>query len=189
MVEHAANRYAARLLCLGNDLLADDALGIRVAEELQGCLPQNVDVVASAESGLQLLDHLLGASRVVVIDTVQTGRADPGTIHELTEASFSPQLGASSHRLGLFDVLAVGRRMGMPAAETVTILAVEAADCRTLGGEMHPAVRDAIPRVIERALECLGIADAGVPQASSSSASHEYAAHGADGGPSAGRVP
>jgi hydrogenase maturation protease len=159
----SVSRHEARVLCLGNDILADDALGIRVAEELRSHLPESVDVVDSAESGLRLLDHLLDVPKVVVIDTVQTGRSAPGTIHELAEGSFTAVAGNSPHQLGLFDALALGRLLGMPVAEELVILAVEAADCCTLGGEMHPAVRDAIPRVVERARQHLESASRTAP--------------------------
>ncbi len=145
--------FSARLLCLGNDILADDALGIRVADGLRGRMPVTVDVVSSMESGLRLIDHLVGVPRVVVVDTVQTGTVPPGSITTLSEKDFGVVPGRSAHYIGLFDALALARHLGLPVADELLIVAVEAADCRTIGGEMHPAVASAIPEVIRRVEE------------------------------------
>jgi hydrogenase maturation protease len=147
------SEFRARLLCLGNDILADDAFGIRVAEKLRERLPEAIDVVSSMESGLRLMDHLLGVPRVVVIDTVQTGSVPPGTIFTLSEGDFEVTPGSSAHYIGLFETLALGRKLELPVAHDLSIIAVEAADCRTLGGPMDPAVERAIPEVIGRVEE------------------------------------
>ena len=45
---------------------------------------------------------------------------------------------------GLFGVLQKARDLGLAVPRTVWIIAVEAADCTTVGGSMHPAIEDAI---------------------------------------------
>jgi len=147
------SEFEVRLLCLGNDILADDAFGIRVAEKLRERLPETIDVVSSMESGLRLMDYILGVPRVVVIDTVQTGSAPPGTIFTLREGDFDVAHGSSAHYIGLFETLALGRKLDLPVASDLAIIAVEAADCQTLGGEMDPAVERAIPEVVGRVEE------------------------------------
>jgi hydrogenase maturation protease len=156
MVESARSDFSARLLCLGNDVLADDAMGLRVAETLRGRLPASVDVVSSMESGLRLLDHLVGVPRVIVIDSVQTGSAPPGTIFVLREEDITYSPGPSGHYMGLFETLALGKKLEMPVAQDVLIIAVEAGDCLTLGGNMTPAVESAIPEVARRVMEMVG---------------------------------
>ena len=153
MEESTKSEFSARLLCLGNDILADDAFGIRVAEKLRERMPETIDVVSSMESGLRLLDHLLGVPRVVVIDTVQTGSVSPGTIFTLEEGDVGLTAGVSAHTIGLFETLALGKKLDLPVANELSIIAVEAADCRTLGGAMDPAVERAIPEVVGRVEE------------------------------------
>ncbi len=136
-----------RVLCLGNDLLADDALGVAVAERIRELFPGQIDVVETPESGFNLMDHLLGSPRLVVIDTVMTGRAEPGTIYVLRENEMRAVPGVSPHYIGLFETLAVGRQLRLPVPEDVVIVAVEAADCFTVGGAMHPAVQAALSEV------------------------------------------
>ena len=138
-----------RLLGLGNELLADDAFGILVAREVERQIPGQVEVVCSSASGLNLLDHLVGASRLIVVDTIVTGAARPGEIHVFHADPVSAPAGVAPHSLGLFQVLALAREWRLHAPEKAVVIAVEASDCTTVGGEMHPDVRSAIAHAVD----------------------------------------
>jgi hydrogenase maturation protease len=144
-----ATEPSIRLLGLGNEILADDAFGIWVSQEVQRRFGAAIDVVASSEAGFSLIDHLLGASCLVVVDTILTGKAKPGTIHVFEADHMRGVAGNSPHFLGLFDVLALARELGLRVPRRVTIVAVKAADCSTVGGSMHRDVRAAIPVVAD----------------------------------------
>ncbi len=144
-----------RVLGLGNELLSDDAFGITAARQIERLFPGEVDVVCTSASGFDLIDDMLNASRLIVIDTVLTGTAEPGTIYELREGEVETVGGDSPHRVGLFEALAVARKLGLPVPQEVTILAVEAADCTTVGGALHPAVQAAMPVVVGQVEEHL----------------------------------
>jgi hydrogenase maturation protease len=146
MAEFAKNR--TRVLCLGNDLLADDGFGLLVGAKLRPLIKDSADVVTSTESGIRLLDHLLGASRVVVIDVIQTHGEAPGTVHCMTMDDLCTVSGPSPHYIGLSETLALGRRLGLPVADELVVIAVEASDCVTVGGPVHPDVSAAIPHVV-----------------------------------------
>ncbi|HUI57991.1 MAG TPA: hydrogenase maturation protease [Bryobacteraceae bacterium] len=138
-----------RLLGLGNELLADDAFGVRVAREVQRRLGPGADVVTSSAAGFHLLDDVIDTDHLVVVDTVQTGSARPGTIRVLNEDQVRPMPDGSPHFLGLFDVLRAARKLGMQVPADVVIIAVEASDCTTVGGPMHPDVGSAINHAVE----------------------------------------
>jgi hydrogenase maturation protease len=138
---------ATRVLCLGNDILADDAFGIVVAEQLRRIRP-DLDVCESSTSGFDLLDSTLGARRLLVVDTVQSGALAPGTVSIFHEGDVRPVPGGSPHYVGLFEALKLGRALGLAVPEEVMIIAVEPADCLTVGGDMHPLVKGAISGVL-----------------------------------------
>ncbi|MEE8192989.1 MAG: hydrogenase maturation protease [Gemmatimonadales bacterium] len=138
-----------RILCLGNDLLADDALGIVVADLLRTRLGDDCEVVATTETGFRLLDYLLHARRMIVVDTVMTGQAPPGTMYIVEEDDLRDTPGGSPHYVGLFEALAVGRMLQQPVPDEMVIVVVEGGDCRTVGGDMGAAVKDAVPRVVD----------------------------------------
>lgn len=140
-----------RVLCLGNDLLADDALGPLVAQRLRQLALPGVEVLETAETGFYLLDLLLNCTSLLVVDTIVSGSFPPGTVRLLHEDEVTSVPGTSPHYVGLFEALAVGRQLQLSMPESVTLLVVEASDCLTVGGAMHPAVESAIARVVERA--------------------------------------
>jgi hydrogenase maturation protease len=138
---------AVRVLCLGNDLIADDALGPEVARRLRIGSPA-VDVVESSLTGLGLLEGIVGAERLVVVDSVVTGSAPPGTVRVLHETDFDVPRGGSPHYIGLFEALDLGRALRLPVPDDVTLVAVEAGDLSTVGGGLSAEVEAAVPDVV-----------------------------------------
>jgi hydrogenase maturation protease len=145
----------ARVLCLGNDLLADDALGFLAADHLRQRLPLAVDVVFCTDAGFALLDYL-DTRLLVVVDVIQTGKTPPGTVSVFRTEDLRGAPGNSPHYVGLFESLDLGRAIGMPVPERVAIVVVEAADCLTIGGAMHPDVRAAVADVADRVEAIIG---------------------------------
>jgi len=143
-----SEEHRTRVLCLGNDLVADDAVGYEAADELRRRLP-GVDVVESSTSGLYLLDEVVGVDRLVVVDAVATGRADPGTVHVFREGDLEVVHGGSQHYVGLFETLELVRALGLEGPDEVVLVCVEVADTLTIGGEITPPVRAALPRLVD----------------------------------------
>ena len=141
---------SVRVLGLGNEILADDAFGIVVAREVERRCGDRAEVVASSEAGFHLLDRLIGVDRLVVVDTILTGAAEPGTLRTWTADVPRSVPNLSPHFTGIFEVLALAGELNLHPAREVTILAVEAADCFTVGGAMHPDVRAAIPEAVNQ---------------------------------------
>jgi hydrogenase maturation protease len=138
---------STRVLCLGNTLLADDAFGFVVAERLRRSRP-DLEVCESSSSGFDLLDCTLGATRLFVIDTMNSGKAAPGTVSSFREEEVPSVPGVSPHYIGLFEALRLGRALNLPVPSDVRIIVVEPADCLTVGGPMHPGVQAAVADVL-----------------------------------------
>jgi len=132
-----------RILCLGNELLADDAFGFAAAEELRRRFPQ-MDVVFTTDSGFHLIDYLDEIELLVVVDSIQTGNVPPGTLYVLRSSDIKSSFGPSPHYVGLFETLQLAKELQLNVPKEVVALAVEAADCLTLGGRMHDAVKSAV---------------------------------------------
>jgi hydrogenase maturation protease len=139
------------VLGIGNDLLADDAVGIIVAEHLAPRLEGRADVIATPVHGVALLDSLIGYDRLVMVDAVQTGRYPPGTVFELSLEDLRPVGNPSPHYTGVPDLADLARRLGLPFPTDTRIFAVEAPDIHTIGGEMTQEVAQAIPQLCELA--------------------------------------
>ena len=140
------------VLGLGNDILTDDAVGLHVAQAVRRRLAGDpeIEVKGTTEMGLALLDEVAGRNFVVLVDSVQTGTAPPGHIHELGPESLARVLTSAPHFLGIGETLALGRMLGLPMPDQVRIFAIEVADPFTLGTRLTPAVEQAIAEAVDR---------------------------------------
>lgn len=131
----------AVIICVGNELMGDDALGPTVFQRLVADPPPGrprVHLVGSC--GLELLEVLAGEELLLVVDAVALG-APPGSLHILEESDLPLLHGACTHGAGLAETLALGRRIDpgrVPAR--VVLLGIEGAVFHVVGGEMTPAV-------------------------------------------------
>ena len=153
------------VLGLGNPLVTDDSVGLRVAAELKSRLADRPEVVVSEDywGGLRLMERMAGFDRAIVIDAICTG-APPGTIHRLTPGSIPTQRSASTHDVNLATALALGRTAGLhlPRDEDILLVGVEAEDILSFGEQCTPAVAAAIAPAVEevvRAVESLAGTD------------------------------
>jgi hydrogenase maturation protease len=141
------------VLGLGNDLLADDGIGLQVARNVRERLAGERDITVrdSSEMGLALLDEIAGVEALVLVDSIQTGRAPPGHVHELCAGDLGGLRANSPHLLGIGDTLALGRLLGLPMPGCIRILGIEVSDTTTFGAELTPAVAAALQPAADRA--------------------------------------
>lgn len=171
------------VLGLGNDVLSDDAVGLRVAELLRERFADDpaVEVRATSDMGLVLLDEIVGRDSVVLIDAVQTHRAAPGSI-ECRELSATAGVHASMpHFLGVSETLALGNMLGLAMPQRALLVAIEVADPFTLGCELSPAVAAAVAPAAQRVAQIVAglrrelAADAGAAPAGTDARASEPA--------------
>jgi hydrogenase maturation protease len=146
------------IIGLGNPIVSDDSIGLRVAASLKPLLADrpDVDVTEDYWGGLRLMERMIGYDRAIVIDAICTG-SPPGTIHHLTTSSMSTQKSASAHDVNLPTALAFGRRAGahLPADADVRLIGIEAEDLINFSDQCTPAVAAAIPRAVQEVIQVL----------------------------------
>jgi hydrogenase maturation protease len=146
------------VLGLGNPLVSDDSVGLRVAAELKPLLADRpeVDVAEDYWGGLRLMERMVGYDRAIIIDAICTG-APPGTIHQLTPDAIPTQRSASAHDVNLPTALEFGRRaqMHLPANQDILLIGVEAENVVDFAERCTPAVQMAIPRAVQAVIEAL----------------------------------
>jgi len=108
------------LLGLGNLLFRDEGLGIRALERLleRYRLPPAVQPLDGGVMGLELLNYLDDAERVLVIDAVRTGQP-PGSLVRLADAEIPKALSLkmSMHQVNFQEALALGQLRGKQPAQ------------------------------------------------------------------------
>lgn len=142
------------IVCIGNELIADDAVGFEVFNRLTGC-PARLEFCGVG--GIDMLPLLEGETDMIVVDAVQFG-AQPGTIHVLPWETLPHSSSAiSAHGLGLRETIEIGTILypeKMP--QRVTLVGIEGRcfnrtrDCMT--AEVQGAIDTAVT-TIEKILQ------------------------------------
>ena len=143
------------ILGMGNPLLCDDGIGLKIAAELRDRVNQaEIDVMETGIAGLALLDLLVGYDRAIIIDAIQTVDGKPGRIYKLdTHAFDSARRAVSPHDIDFTTALEFGSKLGLSMPERVTIFAIETSDVSTFSEECTPEVQKAIPRCVRMVLQ------------------------------------
>jgi hydrogenase maturation protease len=134
------------VLCLGNEIMSDDGVGIVIARELERIVApaEFLHIEATCEMGLALLDYMIGYHTCLVIDAINTEADPPGTLYQFAEDDLSCLRGAAPHFLGLREVLSLGRLLGLEMPETVKVLAIAIRDSCRVSNEMSVEVQNAV---------------------------------------------
>ena len=143
------------LLSLGNDILKDDGVGLFAGREVKKKFNGKIDFVESAESGLALLDYLIGYKRVLILDSIKREDREPGRIVEMRVEELEVSSSPSPHYVGLPMSLQIGKRLGFPLPEEIRILAIEVEDPYTLEEGLTEKVSLSFPDYVKRAEEIL----------------------------------
>ena len=143
------------VLCLGNEILTDDAVGPIIARRLQEIElgSDDVEVIFAPTAGFSLLDLLEDRVEALIVDSIITGTNTPGTIrlHDLGEQVPSHSL-INSHEINLPTVLSLGRVMGYQMPKNVSVLTIEAQDVTTLSERLTPPVSASVDEAIAHVL-------------------------------------
>jgi hydrogenase maturation protease len=136
------------VLGLGNPILSDDAVGLRVAAALDELMREDpipgVRVECSTRAGFELIDLLAGASHAIIVDCMEVPFPVAGRVRQLDLAD----VGGSARLVGAHDITVsvafeLAERLGIRMPATIEIIGVEGADTRTVREEMTPAVEAA----------------------------------------------
>jgi hydrogenase maturation protease len=103
------------VLGIGNVLMTDDSVGIRVINELERRFrfPENVELLDGGTSGIELLSYITNRDYLIIVDAIKSD-FPPGTVVKVegedVPARFMTRI--SPHQLGLSDLLAAATLTG-----------------------------------------------------------------------------
>jgi len=142
------------VLGLGNSLMTDDAVGVRVVEQLQQryTFSEEVCVLDGGTLGLDLLPRLEGIDRLLIIDALEMD-GEPGETYRLegeeVPRAFANKL--SVHQMGVQDLLAVAELQGHCPTELL-VWGVQPGSVE-MCLEMTPPVAAAVDGVVKKVVE------------------------------------
>ena len=139
------------IIGLGNEMLSDDGLGIKVVRELRSRLDdRSVAFEELSVGGLQLFDYLIGTEECIIVDALKTGTQPAGTLLRFVQTpDTEPVKLTSSHQIDLGQILGLARFMGAPLPKRLTVYGIEADDITTFQETCTAQVSQAIPKLVD----------------------------------------
>ena len=153
------------ILGIGNILLTDEGVGVRVVEALaaRGGLPPGVELIDGGTCGMEMLEQLENLDGLIVVDCVRCGR--PPATPVLLKGDDVPvffRTKLSPHQVSLSDVLASLEFTGRAPRKTV-IVGMQPVSMG-LGLDLSPEVAARLPELVDLTLaeiaECVALPEA-----------------------------
>jgi len=141
------------LLGMGNPILCDDAIGVRLARDIGSQLEGMPGLVIEPEcsvGGLNMIDVFQGHARAIVLDSAKTRDGSPGEWHELDAADLRETVHLTNiHDANFATALELGRRLGVPLpnARDIHIFVVDVEDNESFSETMTPALEATYPAI------------------------------------------
>jgi hydrogenase maturation protease len=138
-----------KVIGVGNRWRSDDGVGLFVARQLRGRLPDGVELLEREGEPSALIDAIDDPQGVWLIDAVSSG-AEPGTIHRIdaSETALPAELfRGSTHHLGLPEAVELARALDRLPPRLV-VFGIEGARFE-VGDEISGVVASAAERVAQ----------------------------------------
>ena len=142
------------VLGVGNILLSDEGVGVRVVEHLARhyLFPDHVRVVDGGVLGIRLMGIIGNTDVLVVVDAVCNHKA-PGTLYRLADDQVPRRVLAkqSMHQMDLPEVLALCGAIDQHPE--VVVVGIEPEDITTMAIELTPTIADKVNAMAAMVLE------------------------------------
>ena len=141
------------ILGVGNPILTDDGIGIKIAQKIKRKNPK-LEVINTSETGITLLDLVAGYDKLIIIDSIKTERGKPGKLYKLELKDLKPAMDfSSSHGIGIATALELGQKLGYRMPKFVSIYAIEVKDNTAFGEECTEEVKKRIPFITKQVIK------------------------------------
>ena len=142
------------LLGVGNILLKDEGIGVRIIQELENnyTFPHDVHLIDGGTSGPHILNLIEGFEKIIVIDAVQGGE-EPGTLYKfnLDQIPFRITMKISNHQTSVLEVLSQAKLLDKKTK--VTVIGIEPQDISPWGMELSPIIKNKMTALIDLVLK------------------------------------
>lgn len=144
------------VLGVGNTLLSDEAIGVRVIEALRDhpdCAALGLNPMDGGTMGLTLLVEMEDADSLIVVDAAHLNQA-PGAVELFVGDDmdhFLRHRGRNPHDIGLDDLMD-GLRLRQAVPKNRALIGIEP-QILTVGEALTPAVAAAVPKAVDAIID------------------------------------
>ncbi|MEN8230163.1 MAG: hydrogenase maturation protease [Bacteroidota bacterium] len=136
------------ILGLGNILMRDEGVGVKVVEYLKGKpLPEYVTILDGGTGGFHLLSIIQTYKRVIIIDATTGGeiQEEIKVLKPRFASDFPKTL--TSHEIGLKDLIESAELLG--ELPEISLITINIRECNSVGIGVSPALEKKFPDIYE----------------------------------------
>ena len=140
------------LIGLGNPIVGDDAIGIKVVDYIRESfsLPDNVEIIEDVSlAGVGLVEHFRGFDKVILVDSIQTGIHPQGTVVHLKQEDYSNALHISDyHNMDFFTALEFCYQVYDDIPKDITIIGIEIINVLEFSDELSTELFEKFDKIV-----------------------------------------
>ncbi|MBU4362181.1 hydrogenase maturation protease, partial [bacterium] len=141
-------------LGIGNTIRGDDGIGIYIAEEIKKKLvnkKNNVTVISTETAGLNLLDLIVGYSKLIIVDSIQvSSNNELGHIFKLEVNQInSSNSHFNSHDIDFSKLFKIGKKLGIKLPKKIKIYGIGIFFVKGFGQKCNPRLGKMIPDIAQ----------------------------------------
>ena len=141
------------ILGIGNPILQNDSIGLRIADELEKYIADPEVVIDTAYTGgLNLVDCMHGFDKVILIDAVKDSQ-ETGTVTRFPLTDLPAGHSCNLHDCSLYEALQFARALGdKNLPKDIVVIGVSVPPPEEFGEDLCPAAQQAIPHAVNTIL-------------------------------------
>lgn len=144
------------VICVGNELMLDDGLGIEVYRQICGAydLPEWVDVVSAGCMTMDMIDSVRAYDVMISVDAIDETGSEPGTVFRYTPEDVARRgtpMG-SLHELKLADLFDAAALLGYACEGVCLGMQVQNASPAEFVVGLTPPVERRVPDLVDTLL-------------------------------------
>ncbi len=146
------------VLGLGNPLMGDDRLGLKLVTDLQNKarFTKQVEFHASVQTGLYLLDELLNFQRVIFVDALVCPDEPAGQVKcWKLPPKMTTTYGSSPHYIGVSSMISIGRRLNLNMPTELWLIGITVNQGVQISEDLSPTIAKRYSKILMRVAELL----------------------------------
>jgi hydrogenase maturation protease len=149
------NENKILILGMGNDILTDDGIGIKITKVLEKKFPfPNIIYDTLSLGGLEIIEYIRDFKMVILIDAIKTLDGIPGTVYQFKPEDFKETSHLSNiHDISFLTSLKLAKELNIPTPEKVHIIAIEIVEDMVFSNDFTPQVQARYPEILEEVSE------------------------------------
>jgi len=140
------------ILGMGNDILTDDGIGPRLIHDLTKTNSNpNITFDIACCGGLEVIEHIKGYDKVIILDAIQTRGGKPGDVYYFRLSDFRDTSHLSNlHDINFLTALKLGSILEIDLPADLHIIAIEIIEDMEFSEELTLPLRKAYPTIIDK---------------------------------------